>query len=122
MTLRTYVEMLQFQDRLHSHAYFRKAAAGAIRCYIKLHDSPPKSTAEEDSEMSKLLPAQKKKLKQKQRKAEARAKKAAEEKTEESSASGTSKSGKRHANLLIQILEGKSCCRLKIHCWQPQNT
>jgi peptide alpha-N-acetyltransferase len=31
MTLRTYVEMLQFQDRLHSHAYFRKAAAGAIR-------------------------------------------------------------------------------------------
>jgi hypothetical protein len=40
-----------------------------------LHDSPPKSTAEEDSEMSKLLPAQKKKLKQKQRKAEARAKK-----------------------------------------------
>jgi hypothetical protein len=29
--LRTYVEMLQFQDRLHSHAYFRKAAAGAIR-------------------------------------------------------------------------------------------
>ncbi|XP_058751865.1 N-terminal acetyltransferase A complex auxiliary subunit NAA15-like [Vicia villosa] len=96
MTLRTYVEMLQFQDRLHSHAYFRKAAAGAIRCYIKLHDSPPKSSDEEDSEMSKLLPAQKKKLRQKQRKAEARAKKEAEEKNEESSASGISKSGKRH--------------------------
>ncbi|KEH39579.1 amino-terminal acetyltransferase, putative [Medicago truncatula] len=96
MTLRTYVEMLQFQDRLHSHAYFRKAAAGAIRCYIKLHDSPPKSTAEEDDEMSKLPPAQKKKLKQKQRKAEARAKKEAEEKNEESSVSGISKSGKRH--------------------------
>lgn len=31
MTLRSYVEMLKFQDRLHSHAYFRKAAAGAIR-------------------------------------------------------------------------------------------
>ncbi|KAI7993585.1 N-terminal acetyltransferase A complex auxiliary subunit NAA15, partial [Camellia lanceoleosa] len=31
MTLRTYVEMLKFQDRLHSHDYFRKAAAGAIR-------------------------------------------------------------------------------------------
>ncbi|KAB5574252.1 hypothetical protein DKX38_001446 [Salix brachista] len=30
MTLRAYVEMLKFQDRLHSHAYFRKAAAGAI--------------------------------------------------------------------------------------------
>lgn len=31
MTLRAYVEMLKFQDRLHSHAYFHKAAAGAIR-------------------------------------------------------------------------------------------
>ncbi|KAJ1404065.1 Tetratricopeptide-like helical domain superfamily [Sesbania bispinosa] len=97
MTLRTYVEMLKFQDRLHSHAYFHKAAAGAIRCYIKLHDSPPKSTAEEDNDMSKLLPSQKKKMRQKQRKAEARAKKEAEEKNEESSASGISKSGKRHA-------------------------
>lgn len=43
-----------------------------FRCYLKLHDSP-KSTAEED-EMSKLAPAQKKKIK-KQKKAEARAKK-----------------------------------------------
>ncbi|KAI9110342.1 hypothetical protein K1719_018784 [Acacia pycnantha] len=96
MTLRTYVEMLAFQDRLHSHVYFHKAAAGAIRCYIKLFDSPPKSAAEEDEDMSKLLPSQKKKMRQKQRKAEARAKKEAEEKNEESSTSGVSKSGKRH--------------------------
>ncbi|KOM44552.1 hypothetical protein LR48_Vigan05g215700 [Vigna angularis] len=74
MTLRPYVEMLKFQDQLHSHAYFHKAAVGAIRCYIKLHDFPPKSTAEEDNDMSKLLPSQKKKMRQKQRKAEARAK------------------------------------------------
>ena len=45
------------------------------RCYIKLYDSPAKSTAEEDDDMSKLLPSQKKKMRQKQRKAEARAKK-----------------------------------------------
>lgn len=45
------------------------------RCYIKLYDSPPKSTAEEDDDMSKMLPSQKKKMRQKQRKAEARAKK-----------------------------------------------
>jgi N-alpha-acetyltransferase 15/16, NatA auxiliary subunit len=31
MTLRSYVDMLKFQDQLHSHAYFHKAAAGAIR-------------------------------------------------------------------------------------------
>ncbi|GMQ08764.1 hypothetical protein CsSME_00052353 [Camellia sinensis var. sinensis] len=96
MTLRTYVEMLKFQDRLHSHDYFRKAAAGAIRCYIKLYDSPSKSAAEEDDEMSKLPPSQKKKMRQKQRKAEARAKKEAEVKNEETNVSGVSKSGKRH--------------------------
>ncbi|KAK2651397.1 hypothetical protein Ddye_011253 [Dipteronia dyeriana] len=96
MTLRAYVEMLKFQDRLHSHPYFHKAAAGAIRCYTKLYDSPPKSTTEDDDDKSNLLPSQKKKLKQKQRKAEARAKKEAEGKNEESSASGVSKSGKRH--------------------------
>jgi len=96
MTLRAYVEMLRFQDRLHSHAYFHKAAAGAIRCYIKLYDTPSKSTADEDDEMSKLPPSQKKKMRQKQRKAEARAKKEAEEKHEESSVGAASKSGKRH--------------------------
>ncbi|KAH7547325.1 hypothetical protein FEM48_Zijuj01G0297800 [Ziziphus jujuba var. spinosa] len=112
MTLRTYVEMLKFQDRLHSHAYFHKAAAGAIRCYIKLYDSPPKSTAEEDDDLSKLPPSQKKKMRQKQRKAEARAKKEAEGKNEESNASGVSKTGKRnvkpvdpdpHGEKLLQI-------------------
>ncbi|KAK6795857.1 hypothetical protein RDI58_009312 [Solanum bulbocastanum] len=96
MTLRAYVEMLKFQDRLHSHAYFRKAASGAIRCYLKLYDSPLKSASEEDDAMSKLPPSQKKKLKQKLRKAEARAKKDAEVKIEESNATSATKSGKRH--------------------------
>ncbi|CAN1836317.1 N-terminal acetyltransferase A complex auxiliary subunit NAA15 [Linum perenne] len=96
MTLRAYVAMLKFQDRLHSHLYFQKAASGAIRCYLKLYDCPYKSSNEEDDETSKLLPSQKKKLRQKQRKAEARAKKEAEVKNEEPSATGVSKSGKKH--------------------------
>ncbi|XP_076892788.1 N-terminal acetyltransferase A complex auxiliary subunit NAA15-like [Bidens hawaiensis] len=94
MTLRSYIEMLRFQDRLHAHAYFRKAAIGVIKCYIKLYDSPLKSSTEED-ELAKLPAAQKKKLRQKQRKAEARAKKEAEVKSEEANAGGVSKSGKR---------------------------
>ncbi|KAL6559856.1 N-alpha-acetyltransferase 16, NatA auxiliary subunit [Orobanche gracilis] len=96
MTLRTYVEMLKFQDRLHSHTYFHRAAVGAIRCYLKLYDFPSKSFAEEDEEMSKLSPSQKKKLRQKQRKAEAQAKKEAEVK-EESNTTAVSRSGKRQA-------------------------
>ncbi|XP_038999817.1 N-terminal acetyltransferase A complex auxiliary subunit NAA15-like [Hibiscus syriacus] len=93
MTLRAYVEMLKFQDRLHSHAYFHKAAASAIRCYLKLYDSPLNSPAEEEDNTSKT-PSQKKKMK-KLRKAE-RAKKVYQFKNEESSASGNSKFGKRH--------------------------
>ncbi|GFZ04136.1 tetratricopeptide repeat (TPR)-containing protein [Actinidia rufa] len=65
-------------------------------CYIKLYDSPSKSAAEEDDEMSKLPASQKKKMRQKQRKAEARAKKEAEVKNEESNVGVVSKSGKRH--------------------------
>ncbi|KAG1346243.1 N-terminal acetyltransferase A complex auxiliary subunit NAA15 [Cocos nucifera] len=113
MTLRAYVSMLKFQDKLHSHEYFHKAAAGAIRCYMKLHDSPIKATTEEGDEMSKLPPSQRKKLRQKQKKAEARAKKEAEEKTEEETTSGSSKSGKRqharpvdldpHGEKLLQV-------------------
>ncbi|XP_073006647.1 N-terminal acetyltransferase A complex auxiliary subunit NAA15 [Typha latifolia] len=113
MTLRAYISMLKFQDQLHSHEYFHKAAAGAIRCYMKLHDSPLKSASEEGDEMSKLPPSQRKKLRQKQKKAEARAKKEAEEKVEEEATSGTSKSGKRqharpvdldpHGEKLLQV-------------------
>ncbi|GAA0148143.1 acetyltransferase [Lithospermum erythrorhizon] len=112
MTLRTYVQMLKFQDRLHSNSYFRKAATGAIRCYLKLYDAPLKSTAEEEDEISKLPPSQKKKLRQKQRKADLRAKKEAEEKNEEPTTSGVSKSGKRqvkpvdpdpHGEKLLQV-------------------
>ncbi|PKA46790.1 peptide alpha-N-acetyltransferase [Apostasia shenzhenica] len=97
MTLRAYVSMLKFQDQLHSHLYFHRAAAGAIRCYLKLYDSPFKSTSEEDNDMSGLPPAQKKKLRQKQKKAEARAKKEAEEKMEANSASMTKSGRKQHA-------------------------
>ncbi|PWA97460.1 N-alpha-acetyltransferase 15, NatA auxiliary subunit [Artemisia annua] len=95
MTLRSYIEMLRFQDRLHAHSYFRKAAVGAIRCYIKLYDAPTKSSNEEDDELSKLPASQKKKLRQKQRKAEARAKKEAEVKNEVTSVGGVSKAGKK---------------------------
>ncbi|KAI4965364.1 hypothetical protein ZWY2020_054720 [Hordeum vulgare] len=114
MTLRAYVSMLKFQDCLHAHEYFHKAAAGAIRCYMKLHDSPSKSSAEENDELSKLPAAQRKKLRQKQKKAEARAKREAEEKQEdETTSSNSSKSGKKqqvrpvdldpHGEKLVQV-------------------
>ncbi|GJY27417.1 N-alpha-acetyltransferase 15, NatA auxiliary subunit, partial [Tanacetum coccineum] len=107
MTLRSYIEMLRFQDRLHAHSYFRKAAVGAIRCYIKLYDAPTKLN--KDDELSKLPASQKKKLRQKQRKAEARAKKEVEVKNAEINVGGVSKSQKKRASKLIHM--ERSYCR-----------
>lgn len=97
MTLRAYVQMLKFQDRLHSFPFFHRAAVGAIRCYLKLHDSPPKVTVDQEAEFVGLSPSERKRLRQKQRKAEARAKKEAEEKAKEEEAANVAatKSGKR---------------------------
>ncbi|KAH9296041.1 hypothetical protein KI387_039629, partial [Taxus chinensis] len=97
MTLRAYVQMLKFQDRLHSFPFFHKAAVGAIRCYLKLYDSPPKTTVEEEAGFMSLPSSERKKIRARQRKADARAKKEAEEKAKEGEAANVAavKSGKR---------------------------
>ncbi|KAG0593029.1 hypothetical protein M758_1G292200 [Ceratodon purpureus] len=98
MTLRAYIRMLRFQDHLHSHRFFFRAATSAIRCYIKLHDSPPKAAAEEaEAAVAGLPAAERKKMRQKLRKAEAKAKKEAEEKAKEEEIKETvaSKGGKK---------------------------
>lgn len=40
VTLRSYVRMLRMEDSLRSHAYFERAATGAARCLLLLHDMP----------------------------------------------------------------------------------
>ncbi|GAA5962657.1 hypothetical protein JCM21900_006758 [Sporobolomyces salmonicolor] len=39
-TLRAYIEMLRFEDKVRDHARFAAAAKGAIEIYIKMHDDP----------------------------------------------------------------------------------
>ncbi|CAM6079648.1 unnamed protein product [Sphagnum tenellum] len=98
MTLRAYIRMLRFQDHLHSHHFFCRAAGAAIRCYIKLYDCPPKVAAEEEEAAVAGLPAaERKKMRQKMRKAEARAKKEAEDRAKEEEAASVlaSKGGKK---------------------------
>ncbi|XP_039004571.1 N-terminal acetyltransferase A complex auxiliary subunit NAA15-like [Hibiscus syriacus] len=70
MTLRAYVDMLKFQDQLHSHSYFHKAAAGAIRYYLKLYDSSLNSPTELDVNTSKTT--EKKNMKRQRRQNELR--------------------------------------------------
>ncbi|XRB11152.1 N-terminal acetyltransferase A complex auxiliary subunit NAA15 [Pseudoscourfieldia marina] len=99
MTLRSYVEMLRMEDRLHGEKAYRRGASGAIRVYIKLHDKKPSGAggagvlgavvrpharaadiagrnadgAPLDPDDPNLTPAERKRIKQKLRKAEAKA-------------------------------------------------
>ncbi|WOL15048.1 N-alpha-acetyltransferase 15, NatA auxiliary subunit isoform X1 [Canna indica] len=98
MNLRAYVSMLKFQDELHSHETFHKAAAGVIRCYIKLHDCRSKLTTEEGDEMLELPYSWRKKIKQKQKKVEVSTKKEAEGQHGEEKTSGLSKSSEQQSS------------------------
>ncbi|ORZ38934.1 NMDA receptor-regulated protein 1-domain-containing protein [Catenaria anguillulae PL171] len=40
MTLRAYVDMLQWEDRSRAHAYFERAAQACVREYIRLYEAP----------------------------------------------------------------------------------
>ncbi|BBN02854.1 hypothetical protein MPTK1_2g18720 [Marchantia polymorpha subsp. ruderalis] len=40
--------MLKFEDTLHSHCFFCRAATAAIKCYVKLDDTPPKTLEAEE--------------------------------------------------------------------------
>ena len=40
MTLRHYINMIRMEDNLRSHAYFSRAAYGAIQAYLALHEEP----------------------------------------------------------------------------------
>ena len=80
MTLRTYIRMLRVEDELYGHKYYFSGAKGAICAYLRLADRPSQSTTSSGAEgidMSKLTPAEKKKLRNRLRK-EAKEKKEAE--------------------------------------------
>ena len=54
MTLRAYVAMLRFEDRIQGHAGFRAAAAGACRLWLQVYDEQEqKATAKRAEEEAK---------------------------------------------------------------------
>ncbi|GAA5916478.1 hypothetical protein JCM5296_005897 [Sporobolomyces johnsonii] len=87
-TLRAYVEMLRFEDKVRDHARFAAAAKGAIEIYTKMHDDPSAfSTAKslsngnghvEEEERLKKEEEEEKKKKEQEEKAKAEKEAAAE--------------------------------------------
>jgi len=79
MTLRSYVEMLRFEDHIHGHRFFVEASKSIVRCYLKLYDHPMVfKDSEEESKLASMDPDEKRKYLRKKKKEEA--KKAEEEK------------------------------------------
>ncbi len=79
MTLRSYVNMVRFEDKLRSHPVYLRAASAAIGIYTKLHDAPStpafievEKKEEEDPSLAGLSEGEKKKALKKARQAEAK--------------------------------------------------
>ncbi|XP_049878339.1 N-alpha-acetyltransferase 15, NatA auxiliary subunit [Pectinophora gossypiella] len=74
MTLRSYVGLLRLEDVLRAHPFYFRAAAAAVRVYLRLDQHPLQDapqTIEPDTE--NLAPSELKKLRNKQRKAKRKA-------------------------------------------------
>ena len=74
MTLRSYMELLRFEDVLRAQRSFAKAAHCAIQVYLRLHDKP---VTDDDKlgeiDVESLDPSELKKLRNKQKKAKRKA-------------------------------------------------
>ncbi|KAJ1031350.1 hypothetical protein NDA16_000819 [Ustilago loliicola] len=104
MTLRSYVNLVRFEDSLPSHPAYIRAATKAVGIYTRLHDKPDtpgfveeNKGEQEDPALAGLSEAEKKKVLKKQRQAEAKKAAKAEaqaaaanKKAEEAAANGES--------------------------------
>jgi len=72
MTLRQYLKMMRFEDKLWGHKFYTRAAEQVVQIYLDLHLHPeikiPKKSAEEEN----LTEAERKKLQRKKKKEQAK--------------------------------------------------
>jgi len=72
-TLRSYISLLRWEDTIHGHHYYVRASKAIIRSYLHLIDHPPvDKKQEEDPELAKLDPEERKKFLRKKKKEEAK--------------------------------------------------
>jgi len=80
-TLRSYVEVLKFEDNLWGQNFYTQAASGLVNSYVHLFDNPKDGrAASEEPDYSSMTPAQRKKAKAIARKKKKQAEKVLAEK------------------------------------------
>jgi len=72
MTLRPYLQLLEWEDSVESHLFFFKACCGIVKCYLAMYEQKQREAEANRDEEEMLDEAQKKEL-SKKRRAEARA-------------------------------------------------
>ena len=82
VTLRSYMEVLRFEDSLWGEPYYGHAAEGTIGIYLQLFDNPDILAGDEEPDYSKMTAAEKKKAKAIVRKKKKAAEKKAAEQAE----------------------------------------
>lgn len=87
VTLRAYVDVLRFEDRLYGEDYYFQAAEGIIGIYLHLHDNPDLVKEDEEPDYSKMTAAERKKAKSIARKKKKAAEKQEADKREKEAAS-----------------------------------
>lgn len=105
VTMRAYADVLEWEDVLWNQPYYREAAEGTIRIYLKLHSNPPAELVEPD--YSGMTAAEKKKAKAIARKKAAKKKKAAAAEADNSANGNNNKSSKKKLHPTEQDVEGE---------------
>ncbi|KAF2869769.1 NMDA receptor-regulated protein 1 [Massariosphaeria phaeospora] len=73
--IRAYIDMVRWEDHLREHPFFTRAALSAVNIYVQLADNPKLAT-EEGDDLSKMDPAERKKMQKKAKKEQEKAQKA----------------------------------------------
>ena len=95
VTIRSYVQVLRWEDTLWGHDVYADAAEAIIKTYLGIFDNPPKTVNDEAGEpdYSKMTAAERKKAKAQARKKKKKAEKKAEEEAKKAEEAAKGKKG-----------------------------
>jgi len=97
VTLRAYMDVLNFEDQLWGEDYYYTAVEGTIQIYLTLHDNPSILKEKEEPDYSKMTAAERKKAKAIARKKRAQAEKREAEKKKKEKESAENGGGQKNS-------------------------
>jgi len=98
VTLRSYVEVLRFEDKLYGEDYYFEAVEGIIGIYLHLHDNPDLLKKDEEPDYSTMTAAERKRAKNiARKKKKAEEKKEADKKEKDAAQNGSKSNNKKGA-------------------------